>query len=301
MTVRRRSLALLGAAVSLAAAGCTAGSARSAAATGASPEPSGTPAAVVASATRSTEAVTSADLTQTIVETVRNAGAPGASGGSAPASVAVAGTGAYDFTRHVGDLTLHAPANTTITIRQLGGTVYLSLPKLTSVDGGKPWISVPLGQYTAKLSHDNPLFSLTPSPTALLGLLDKLGAHVTAHGQAVIGGVTTTRYQGSLDLATLAGTLFGSTAGLSPQQKQQVQRAFAAVPVEVDVGAHHHIRQVVVTITVGQETLTTTFGFSHFGVPVTTTAPPANQTAPGAAVLPELGALLSGGAAAPAG
>ncbi len=52
-----------------------------------------------------------------------------AAGGSAPpSSVSVTGAGAYAFTRHVGDLTLHAPGTSTIAIRQLGDTIYLSLP-----------------------------------------------------------------------------------------------------------------------------------------------------------------------------
>lgn len=219
-------------------------------------------------------------------------------------SLPVTASGDLDFAHRAADLTEQLPGGqATAETRFVGGLLYEHIPNATiqQLAGGKPWISLDLtkmsGQGQGSLQQ---LMTDTPAdPTTMLGYLRGAGAQVTTVGQDTVDGAQTTHYQVVIDLDKAA-------QGQDDKSQQAIhtleqQLGSHTLPAQVWIDGQNLLRKVTM-----QESLTGTpsvtpaaaagtpvsFSFtaqlSDFGVPVTVTAPPADQTA-------DLTNALSGG------
>jgi len=269
----------LGSTLALAAAACSSKT---------SSAPPLTPRQAVLASVTSTESASSAALSLSVsVHGVLSLGGSTTSGSTTGKTISldITGHGAFSFVNKTGDLTLDIPllgqgSAGTVEIEQVGGQIYVSTPKLTSVDGGKQWVSFTLAGFQQEVGSSDPLISLADgNPTATLGLLESLTGTVTEAGKSDIDGVPTTEYQADLNLAhpttssTIISSALAQTLGLS------------SVPVDVWVDSAGRARQVSTTFSVLGLTVTAQVGLNSFGSPVSVTAPPADEVVPGSALL----------------
>ena len=212
-------------------------------------------------------------------------------------SLPITATGLLDFTNRAADLNEQLPtAQAAAESRFVNGMLYehIPSPQIQQLSGGKPWISLDL----AKLSQQGngslqQLMSDTPAdPSTVLGYLRGAGAQVTTIGPDTVDGVPTTHYQVLIDLDKAA-------TGQDAQTQQgihtlETELGSHNLPAQVWIDTEDRLRQVTMkeTLTGTPSTSATpakpagtplTFAFtaklSDFGVPVTVTAPPADQTA----------------------
>ena len=269
--------------------------------------PHGTPHQIVLASVDSTEAASSAvvDVSVSVTGTP-SLGGLGALGGASssssagsPLNIAITGHGVYSFTDKTGDMTIDIPAIDgkpagSFEVRRIGQDVYVKAAQLPAVDGGKPWVHVPLSQFRQGQSQSqssNPFANLTDGdPTKILSLLQQLGAQVTQVGTAQIDGVGTTEYQGVLDLA--GGTT--SSTLISPQMAQAL--GISTVPVDVWIDGQGRARQVSTSLSVFGLTVKAQEHLGSFGTPVSVSAPPADQVADGSSLIGsgQLGSLFGG-------
>lgn len=241
------------------------------------------PSQEVASAYQATIAAGSAKTTMTTQVGIGNA------------SVPVTATGSLDFTNRAADLTEQLPGGqSTAETRFVNGMLYEHIPsaQVQQLSGGKPWISLDLsklsGQGNGSLQQ---LMSDTPAdPSTVLGYLRGAGAQVTMVGPDTVDGVPTTHYQVVIDLDKAAD-------GQDAQTQQGIHALESelgshTLPAQVWIDNEDRLRQVTMKETLSGTPSTSatkpagtplTFAFtaklSDFGVPVTVTAPPADQTA----------------------
>jgi hypothetical protein len=158
--------------------------------------------------------------------------------------------------------------------------VYLSLPSVGKLlPGGKSWIRLDLQQAGKSLGVDvNQLLAGSgQNPTQLFELLKSEG-DFSQVGQETIGGVSTTHYHGSVDLAKaakqqgIAGDLLERLAALgAPTQ----------LPLDVWVDDAGLVRQITEnydqTVAGVPAKLDMTIGLSNYGKDVNVSAPSADQ------------------------
>lgn len=218
-------------------------------------------------------------------------------------SVPITASGVLDFASRAADLTEQLPNNNgTAETRFVNGMLYEHLPSgaLQRLSGGKPWISLDL----AKMSQQGDgslqqLMSDTPTdPSTVLGYLRGAGAQATNVGQDTVDGVSTTHYHVVIDLDKAA-------AGQDAKGQQAIQALEQEIgshtlPADIWLDDQGRLRKVTMQETLRGMPSTTpsttssastsdrpaanvTFNFTatltDFGVPVTVTAPPADQTA----------------------
>lgn len=211
------------------------------------------------------------------------------------ASVPMTANGVLDFANRSADLTEQLPgAGTTAETRFVNGMLYEHVPNdaIKQLSGGKPWISIDLaklsGQGNGSLQQ---LMTDTPSdPSTVLGYLRGAGAQVTTVGPDTVDGTATTHYQVTIDLDKAA-------AGQNAQTQQGIQAleqelGSHTLPAQVWIDDQGRLRKIMMKEELrGTPTSTpstkpaanVSFAFtatlSGFGVPVTVTAPPSDQTA----------------------
>jgi hypothetical protein len=281
----------LGVAGALGLAACTS----SAPGASAAHPPAGSPHDVVLASIAKT-GTTSAHMTLSV--TVSGSPSLGSSSSSAPAvSESIDASGDFDFAAKSGQMTMTVPSlgggsgSSTMEFRLVDQTVYLQVPAAASLVGGKPWIKVDLSSYESALgsSATDPLGGATSGdPTQLLQLLDKLGAQVTEVGPAVIGGVPTTEYRGTVDLSKVLGQAAagaGGSAGSSLSQGLAKAFGLGAIPVSVGVDNDGRARQMTMNMAIFGVHLDVNLGLSDFGESVAVTPPPADQVADGSSLL----------------
>jgi hypothetical protein len=205
-------------------------------------------------------------------------------------SVSFTGSGAFDFTHHAGHVRFALPA-------ALGGasvdeivtatTIYLQIPSVT-----------PAGKYAAvKLTDvagtDNPLSQLgNADPTAALETLRGASHDVRKVGTATIRGTSTTHYRGTIDVTA-------AIQAAPPSLRDKVQQTFGQVkslPFDAYIDDQGRLRRfeqhltLPATSATGGQTVTveSTFDLYDFGTTVHVSAPPANRTVDGSALLQQL-------------
>lgn len=209
-----------------------------------------------------------------------------ASVAAAGQSVKLSGSGDFDSVKHLGKLQASMSlggVDTKIDEVLSGSKIYVSSPLFSAVlPAGKTWLKVDLanppkslGTYASALG--------TQDPAAALAQLKALSG-VKETGSQTIGGVDTTRYRGTIDIAKL------------PAETAAAVQASGATfgPVDVWVGSDGYVHRVRVPTSAGaagQTAKTTlTMTLSRFGTGVSVSVPPASQTVDASKVsIPGLG------------
>lgn len=282
------------ASLALVVAACTSGT------EGASHLPADPRQAVLASVT-DTESATSAafDFSVSVNGTPQLGGLSAAGGGgtSTPISLTIGGHGLYSFSDKTGETTISLPAvgqtpAQTVQVREIGNELYLSSPRISAVDGGKPWVSVSLSDFEhSQGQSSSPIGNLSlGDPTQILGLLKQLTGSVTQVGTSDIDGVPTTEYAGTIDLA--GGATTGSTI-ISPAAAQAL--GLSNIPIDVWVDDQGRARQVQTSFSVLGLSVKALVHMGSFGTHVSVQPPPSDQVADGSALLHsgQLGSLFS--------
>ena len=232
------------------------------------PTVSGSPNRVVLTAIDSALGAKTADLQMTVEITIRGEG-----------QVTASGQGVMDFTNNAAqfDATYHGLKGLdgmAISMRYTGGDAYLSIPMLGTVVPGKSWLSVPTSGS-----------SLTPgssNPASVLQILQSRGDQVTPLGPSVVDGAPVHGYHVVISEAAIQQRL--SKADLPPGVAQAAQGMFGTGGIAMDVfvnDANDLLRRVQthLNMTVSGHSMhgSVTEDMSNYGVPVSVTAPPADQ------------------------
>ena len=280
---------LLGAGLATLAAACSTSPA-------AAPAAHRSPRQVVLASVTDTESASSAAIDITV--SVNGTPSLGGSSSAKPVSASVTGHGVFSFADKTGEMTFTASSpgsssSGSVQVRKIGDQLYVSSPRLPSLDGGKSWVVVNVNDFQkAQGQNGGPFGSLSDGdPTQILGLLQRIGASVTEVGTSDIDGVPTTEYRAQIDLA---GSGTGSSAVISSQEAQAL--GLSTIPVDLWVDSAGRARQVSTSFSVIGLTIKATVGFGSFGTPVSVSAPPSSEVADGSSLLSngQLGSLLGG-------
>lgn len=233
----------------------------------------GTPGKAVLTAIDSTLGAKTADLHLTMLMTVPGKG-----------QITATGDGSMDFGTDAAQLTLgyggqQGLGNLQITERYVGGTIYMSMPQISTVVPGKSWIEVPVGGSSLAPGSSN--------PASMFQVLQANGDIVTPLGGSIVNGTAVEGYHVVVTQAAIDKRL--SEANLPDGIRQAVQGAkgmFSNGGLLMDVfvsDTNHMLARMVMdlhmTIAGQPVTATVTEDTSNFGVPVSVTPPPADQVA----------------------
>jgi hypothetical protein len=251
-------------------------------------------------------------------------------------STLVTGSGSFDLTRDVGQMSLSSPAlasalgqstGGSITVLSDGTNLYLNIPQLASLTSGKTWLEVPIAAAVASTGANAGALSsgALGDPTNILGLLSQYGGAVTTVGPAAVGGTPTTEYQANITLSQVAARApAGGRHPFTGTDRQGLQKlGITTIPVTVWVGSDGRLRQAQVTVDLSHAQLpnlgtgsgsttssttpptlpvvTETIGFTDYGLPVTVTPPSASQVTNLSQALKSLRSMLPGGSPAATG
>jgi hypothetical protein len=198
-------------------------------------------------------------------------------------SIAIKGTGQTNFSTDAMSFDVHANApggaveETAILVN---GNLYYALSlngtNMAQLTGGRKWIQMPVQQSAAaNLAGSDPVTSLST--------LEQQGSTVRVLGTQVIDGVTCTGY--AVTPSTQAMVAGATKLGLSPattsQELQQI-KGMSPPTVTLWIDAQGIVQQMNINLQVNVEgtgdSATMTMNFSHFGTPVTITAPAPSET-----------------------
>ena len=239
-------------------------------------------------------------------------------------STLATGSGAFDLTHDVGQVSVTSPALAsalgqstagTITALSDGTDIYLEIPQLSALTSGKTWLEVPVASAAASTAAGSSS-SILGDPTQLLSLLAQYGGAVTTVGPATVGSTPTTEYQANISLSKVAAKApVGSRHPFTGGDRQGLQKlGITSIPVSVWIGADGKLRQVQATVDLSHAKLpklgfggssssstsaalpvvTETIGFTGYGSPVTVTPPPASQVTDLSQALQTLKGLFPG-------
>jgi hypothetical protein len=199
-------------------------------------------------------------------------------------SVSYTETGAFDFARSRGLISLSGPAGMTEIF--LPPETYIRIPG--GVSGprlhGKSWIAVDAGGSAGPLGSLLGPFGGGTDPADLLASLTAISSRVTKLGTSTIGGVQVTGYRVDIDPAKAAARV--------PRWQRAGLRGFAGlvgpgpIPVQVWVDGQDRVRRVRLALHLpaglaapASARVVQVTDFYDFGVPVRVSAPPAAQVA----------------------
>jgi hypothetical protein len=154
----------------------------------------------------------------------------------------------------------------------VGTTVYIKIGSLAK--SGKPWIKLSSsGAGSSSIIHQ----LLQQASSGNLATQAKLaqvvsGAHEAGH--AVVGGVPTTRYNGTIVPSAVLPHLSAGLRKLLTPMLGQIQ---GRLQVSYWIDAQHQIRKVSEVETVAGQHVTTTIVYTAINQPVQITVPPASQ------------------------
>jgi len=273
---RGRGLAIGAVAVTLVAAvgiivGVSAGS--HSAAPPAAPAPKATANQAVLTAIDSTLGAKTADLHLSMVLTV-----PG------KAQITATGDGSIDFTSNAAQMTVgyggeQGLDNVRLTERFVGGSAYMSVSELSTIVPGKTWIAIPVGGSTLAPGSSN--------PASMLQVLQAEGDIVTPLGASVVNGTSVEGYHVVVSEAALSKRLAQENLPRGLEQAAQAAKGMfgpggLSMTVYVSDANHLLVRLVMdlhLSLAGVSASGTVTEDTSDFGVPVSVTAPPADQVA----------------------
>ncbi len=204
--------------------------------------------------------------------------------------LAFGGNGQVDFRTNVMSLDIGASIpNGSMTETELlvGGNLYLQVTaeghNLAAMTGGRHWIEIPFAQLGSQTVTDG-------SPGTSLSLLRQNGASVTSLGTRNIDGQTCSGYAVT---PSKQGMLAGAQAewaqmGLSEAQISAARQALQRAPLPKITAWFDAQRKLACQVTInlqigdpaaaGAEDAQMVMAFTHYGVPVTVSAPAASDT-----------------------
>jgi hypothetical protein len=228
-------------------------------------------------------------------------------------SVSFTESGAFDFARSRGTLSMSSPMGFTEVF--VPPKMYLKMPAGAgaSLPKGKSWIAadsgMPGGLAASGLGSalPGPPGAGNSDPADLLASLTAISGSVTKQGTATIRGVPVTEYRVNVDLAKAAARVPGWERASFTQFAQSL--GTGPIPVDVWVDSQNLVRRMREALHIPVDlgapagmVVTQATDFYDFGVPVRVSAPPAAEVAS----LPQLitdgsppGAASAGGAPAP--
>ena len=154
----------------------------------------------------------------------------------------------------------------------VGTTVYVKIGSLAG--SGKPWIKLSsTGAGSSAIIHELLQQASSGNLTTQAKLAEVMsGLHQAGH--ATIGGVPTTRYEGTVEPSKVLPRL---SAGLRKLLTPMLSQIRGQLKVSYWIDAQHRIRKVTETETVNSEQVTTTIVYTAINQPVQITVPPASQ------------------------
>lgn len=209
------------------------------------------------------------------------------SGDVAGQTVNISGDGAFDYTKHQGELVMNVPP----TGKSPGGTMTELITNQTLYvkgDQDPKWAKVDLNQVEQQTGLDpNSIGQNQADPTQSLKLLNGASDNIKKVGNETLRGTKTTHYTLNLDFDKAANNATGA-------QKATLQKAASLynhqqIPTDLWVDSHKRVRKMSMTIDLSKlnvttsttqpiaGTMTISVELYDFGTPVTVTAPPANQ------------------------
>ena len=155
--------------------------------------------------------------------------------------------------------------------------IYLRLGSLSSqLPGGMRWIKLDVTKLgkSAGLDLSKMMAGSGLQPTDLLSMLVAEGAKTQKLGPATVGGVATTRYHVTIDIAKAL-----QSKGLTGPLLSSIAAQMKTVSENVWIGKDGLVRRVALGYSVPRRgaRLTMTMDISDYGAHVTIAAPPASQ------------------------
>jgi hypothetical protein len=210
---------------------------------------------------------------------------------SAALTQQVTGTGTFRFGKDpAADLSVTVAGQGLIHIVVLPKAFYLKVPATTAgLAPGKSWIKISADGDDALSAAFGPMldqFRQSLDPTSSADLLNST-ASVTRVGPQVVGGVPTTKYTATVDLAKVAKAVGGS---LAAQYKALRTSQTTTLDYTLWVDAKSLPRKFSTTIETPQGNVTATGTYSDWGAPVTVTPPKDSEIADSSGLTPPTGA-----------
>ncbi len=194
------------------------------------------------------------------------------------------GTGAMDFTHDALQLQMTISAagqQVPIEADYLGGVIYENVPGLDQIAPGKSWISIDLSSLQ-NASQDQSAQGVGTNPSAMLRMLAQQGNTVVALGPSTLDGVAVNGYDVTVNASKVSQEL--KKANL-PSWIQQSLTGLKTKNVDLKVFVDNanllrafQFQTTESTKAAGQLSVSETISFSHYGTPVSVSAPPADQT-----------------------
>jgi hypothetical protein len=154
----------------------------------------------------------------------------------------------------------------------VGTTVYIKISSLAK--SGKPWIKLSSSGAGASSIIHQLLQQASSGNLATQAKLAQVVSGVHQAGHAVVGGVPTTRYDGTI---TPSAVLPHLPAGLRKLLSPMLSQIQGRLQVSYWIDAQHLIRKVSEVETVGGQHVTTTIVYTAINQPVHISVPPASQ------------------------
>ena len=224
-------------------------------------------------------------------------------------SILIDGHGSVDQARGVGRVTATIPGLSSLVwgastgpvdVISDGTNVYLDVPGISSLTGGKQWVEASLsglGSLTGSPAGSLSLSTLA-DPTRALRMLASLGSPVTDVGTVMLDGEQTTEYQTTVSVSDILSRLPHGSASTNAATSALQALGVPNVPVTVWVGRDGLLRQLSIALDLSHAslgsllgvlgsgtsgsstagaTIDLTVGLSHYGDPVAVSVPPASD------------------------
>ncbi|HEY7281636.1 MAG TPA: hypothetical protein VID47_08590 [Actinomycetota bacterium] len=189
-----------------------------------------------------------------------------------PSPVQFRVTGAFDYAKRVGTVSVHLPVGVSGTMgrmdmRVIGTTVFIHAPGL--VQSAKPWVEVDTASLGGTTASVNPA-----DPGAFLDYLNGLSGGVTDLGPSTVGGVPAEKLHADIDLERIADRIGADGSDVDSLKEM----GLTSLPMDVWIDHASRVRRMFVYATISHEGRTGTMimdlRMTGFGLPVHVHAPP---------------------------
>ena len=209
-------------------------------------------------------------------------------------TIPMKGNGAIDMRRRAAHMTMSTsiPPMGDVAIEEIldGTTIYMKMPQLAQLPGGKPWAKIDLQKAgkAAGIDFSKLMQNGQTNPADMLGYLKGVGSSKKVGTESIRGAVTT-HYRSQIDLKKAADKL-GDKKTADSMKQLFSQSGVSSFPVDVWIDRSGRVRRESMSMKFGGAVggaMDMTIEFTRFGVPVDTTPPPADQ-------VNDLSSLMSG-------
>jgi hypothetical protein len=195
------------------------------------------------------------------------------------------GNGSIDFTNNAFELDLSGAVDgQTLTIEALylEGLIYEGFPQIAQLAPGKSWLTMNISSLMKANSSTN-ASALGSDPLAALETLAQQGNTVTPLGASTVDGQTVEGYSVAINSSVVHKEL--NSASLPAWMKKAASQVTSLsgsekVFINGTTLVQISLASTANTATSGGVSINESLDFSNYGVPVTITAPPAEETMP---------------------